>query len=233
MKTLKIIMIMVLLLVLAAGGAGLAWYVYDSLTFFTTENAQITADMLSITPEITGKLKSWDVQEGDAVTVGQILGKQDVGMLVSNTAMNVQNLANSADSILSKTEIKSPITGKVIQSSVIKGQVISPGMEIAIIADTTHFYIKAHVEETAIFKIRPGQRVDIKIDAYPQRRFTGTVESIGQATDSAFSTMPSLNTSGTFSKVTQLVPVKINIVDPGDLLLMPGMNTKIKIHLKS
>lgn len=232
MKKLKIIVLILGIMILLGGGAGIAWFIYDSTNFFTTENAQITADMITITPELTGKLKDWDIQEGDTVTAGQILGKQDVGMLVTNTAMNVQNLANSADAIIAKTEIKSPITGRVIQSNVIKGQVISPGMEIAVIADTTHFYIKANVEETDIFRIKPGQQVDIRIDAYPGRRFTGSVESIGQATDSAFNTFPSLNTSGTFSKVTQLIPVKINLLDAGELILMPGMNATVKIHVK-
>jgi multidrug resistance efflux pump len=232
MKKLKIILLILGIMILLGGGTGIAWFVYDSINFFTTENAQITADMITITPELTGKLKNWDIQEGDTVTAGQVLGKQDVEMLVTNTAMNVQNLANSADAILSKTEIKSPITGKVIQSNVIKGQVISPGMEIAVIADTAHFYIKARVEETDIFRIKPGQQVGIWIDAYPGRRFTGSVESIGQATDSAFNTFPSLNTSGTFSKVTQLIPVKINIMDTSDLVFMPGMNATVKIHVK-
>jgi len=232
MKKIKILLLILGLLILLGGGAAIAWFVYDSINFFTTENAQITADMITITPELTGKLKSWDVQEGDSVTTGQVLGKQDVGMLVTNTSMNVQTLSNSADSIIAKMEIKSPITGKVIQSNVIKGQVISPGMEIAIIADTAHFYIKAHVEETDIFRIKPGQKVDIRIDAYPSRRFTGSVESNGQATESAFNTFPSLNTSGTFSKVTQLIPVKINIMDTGDLVFMPGMNATVKIHIK-
>lgn len=189
--------------------------------------------MITITPEITGRLRSWDVQEGDAVTVGQILGRQELDMLVTNTAMNVQNLTNSADSILAKAEIKSPIPGKVVQSNVIKGQVISPGMEIAVIADTTNFYIKANVEETDIFKIKPGQPVEVRIDAYPGRQFMGSVGSIGQATESAFNTFPSLNTSGEFSKVTQLIPVKINLLDVGNMTLMPGMNATVKIHIRS
>jgi multidrug resistance efflux pump len=233
MQKIKKIIIILGVLILLGGGAVITWFVYDSIHFFTTENAQITADMITITPEITGKLKTWDVQEGDMVTVGQVLGRQEIGMLVTNTAMNVQTLANSADSIIAKTEIKSPIAGKVVQSNVINGQVVAPGMEIAIIADTAYFYIKANIEETDIFRIKPSQKVDIWIDAYPRKRFKGLVESIGQATESAFNIFPSLNTSGEFSKVTQLIPVKINIINASDLVFMLGMNATVKIHIKS
>jgi len=232
MKKLKKILIITLLLILLSGGITTAWFVYENIYFYKTENAQITADIITITPEITGKLKTWDVHEGDMVTAGQVLGRQELNMLVTNTAMNVQNLANSADSIIAKTEIKSPINGKVIQTDVIKGQVIAPGMEIAVIANTAYFYVKANIEETDILKIKPGQKVDIRIDAYPRRRFHGLVESIGQATESAFNTFPSLNTSGEFSKVTQLIPVKINIMNAGDLIFMPGINATVKIHIK-
>jgi multidrug resistance efflux pump len=93
-------------------------------------------------------------------------------------------------------------------------------------------FIKANIEETTIFKIKPGQKVDIKIDAYPGKKFSGFVESIGQATESAFSQSISLNTSGDFSKVTQLIPVKINIVNAADLTIMPGMNATVNIHIK-
>ena len=232
MKKLKKIIITLVVLILLGGGSGVTWFVYENFHYFKTENAQITADMITITPEITGKLKTWDVREGDMVTAGQVLGRQEIGMLVTNTAMNVQTLANSADSIIAKTEIKSPIAGKVVQSNVIKGQVVAPGMEIATIADTAYFFIKANIEETDIFRIRLGKEVDIWIDAYPRRRFKGSVETIGQATESAFNIFPSLNTSGEFSKVTQLIPVKINIMNTGDLVFMPGMNATVKIHIK-
>jgi len=114
---------------------------------------------------------------------------------------------------------------------VVKGEVLTPGMEIATIADTGHMYIKANIEETDIFHIQPGQKVDIEIDAYPRQTFSGYVESIGQATSSALGTSLSLNTSGTYSKVTQLIPVHIAIINTDNLILMPGMNAAVRIHI--
>ncbi len=232
MEKLKKILSILGIVVVLAGVTGLSYYVYQSIYFFSTEDAQVTCDMVTITPELTGKVKNWDIKEGDTVKSGQLLGKQDVSSMVTSSSTNSQSMANSADLIITKSEIKSPIDGKVVQSNVIKGQVISPGMEIATIADTSHFYIKAHIEETDILKIEKGQKVDIKIDAYSNQSFQGYVESIGQATTSAFSTMPSLNTSGTYSKVTQLIPVYISIMEADQLTLMPGMNAVIKIHIK-
>lgn len=232
MKNLKKILLILAVVILAAGVAAISYYVYDSVYYFSTQNAQVTSDIITLTPELTGKLKDWDVKEGDLVRAGQVLGKQDLSMVVTSTAMNPQALASSADTMISKADIKSPIDGKIVRSNVVKGQVISPGMEIAAIADTSHIYVKANVEETNIVRIRQGQKVDIKIDAYSDKTFTGYVESIGQATQSAFSQFPSLNTSGTFSKVTQLIPVKIAITNAENLNLMIGMNATVRIHVK-
>lgn len=232
MKKLKAILILVVILVLAGGGCTLYYFMYQDSHFFSTENAQVTADLVTVTPEVTGKVTSWDVKEGDDVKAGQVLGHQDIKSLVTSSVINSQALNSSADAIASKADIKSPIDGKVIQSDVVKGEVVAPGMGIATIADTANIYIKANVEETAIFKIKQGQKVDISIDAYPGKSFQGYVATIGQATESVFSAFPSLNTSGDFSKVTQLIPVKIGIVNDGNLTLLPGMNSTVKIHIK-
>ena len=232
MKKLKLVVTIIVVLAILGGGGGLYYYLYEDSHFFTTEDAQITANMVKITPEVTGKVTIWDVKEGDSVKTGQILGHQDISSLITSSAINPQALSGSGDSIASKSDIKSPIDGKVVQSNVVKGQVISPGMEVATIADTTNIFIKANIEETDIFKIKPSQKVDITIDAYPGKAFTGYVESVGQATQNAFSTAITLNTSGDYTKVTQLIPVKIGIVNAADFTLMPGMNATVKIHIK-
>jgi len=232
MKKLKTALITLGIVILVSGIIGISYFVYESIYFFTTEDAQVYSDMVTLTPELTGKVKDWTIKEGDLVKAGQVLGKQDLSTAITSTALNPQTMINSADTFVSKADIKSPIDGKVVQSNVVKGEVISPGMEIATIADMSHIYIKANIEETDIFSIKTGQTVDINIDAYPHKRFSGYVESIGQATASAFSQLPSLNTSGTFSKVTQLIPIHIAINNADDLTLMPGMNAIVKIHIK-
>lgn len=217
--------------IIAAGLLGLGYYYYQTINYFSTQNASVSADMITLTPEITGKLLEWNVAPGDEVKAGQILGRQDVSALVSTTALNPASLANSADTLVAKADLKSPIDGKIILSNVVRGQVLSPGMEIATVADSTHPYIKANIEETDIFHIQTGQAVDITLDAYPRHKFTGYVDSVGLATNSALGTTLSLNTSGTYSKVTQLIPVKIVITNAEDIVLMPGMNATVRIHI--
>jgi multidrug resistance efflux pump len=219
-------------IIIIGGLAGLAYYFYEGANFFYTDNAQVTADMITIVPEFTGKLVTWNVQEGDDVKAGQVMGVQGVDTLITNAATNPQTLANSAGAVIANAEIKSPIDGKVVQSNVINGQVVSPGMDVATVADISHIYIQANIEETSVLRIKQGQVVDVQIDAYPHRMFTGYVESIGQATQTAFSPLPNLNTSGTYSKVTQLIPVKIDIADAGNLEFMLGLNAEVKIHTK-
>lgn len=232
MKKMKIVAVLIAVLAVLGGGGALYYYLYQDSHFFSTENAQVTANMITITPEVTGKILAWNVKEGDEIKTGQILGRQDISSLITSSAINPQALNNSADAITSKADIKSPIDGKVIQSNAVKGQVVAPGTSVAVVADTANVYIKANIEETTIFKIKQGQKVDIRIDAYPGKVFSGYVENIGQATESAFSPYISLNTSGDFSKVTQLIPVKIVIANSAELTLLPGMNATVKIHIQ-
>ena len=228
-KTKLILLIVVILL--AAGGVGAILYSnYQDTHFYTTENAQVLSDMISVSPLVTGKLTEWNVKQGDMVKAGQILGRQDTGTLVQSSTVNSAALGSTADSISSKADIQSPIDGMVIQSSVVKGQMVAPGSSVVTIADVSNMYVTANVEETNIFKIKEGQLVDIRIDAYPGKTFTGYVSSIGKAANSIFNPFSNLTTSGTFSKTTQLVPVKISIADAKELPL--GFNATVNIHIQ-
>ncbi|GEA18354.1 MAG: hypothetical protein PWR22_1201 [Moorella sp. (in: firmicutes)] len=228
----KLVVILVLVLALAGAGAIAFYYYYENLNYASTDDARVAADTVTVTPEIAGKLLEWRVQEGDEVKAGQVLGRQDLESTLTSSAVNPQALGTAAGVMARKAEIRAPIDGRVLQSKAVVGQMAAPGMTLAIIADTNNLYISANIKETVIARVKVGQAVDVRIDAYPGRVFSGRVTSIGRATTSVFSLLPAQNASGNYTKVTQVIPVKIQLVDAGDVQLMPGMNATVRIHIR-
>ncbi len=87
-------------------------------------------------------------------------------------------------------------------------------------------WITANYKERQITYLKPGQKVEFSVDAYPGRTFNGTVDSIMAGTGAAFSLLPPENATGNYVKVVQRVPVKINIDSNSDpeRLLRVGMS---------
>lgn len=133
--------------------------------------------------------------------------------------------------------IVSPMDGVISKRWVLTGDVVQPGQPIYTIYDTKNIWITAQLEETKISSIKPGDYVEIDVDAYPDEKFYGKVFQIGSNTASQFSLIPPNNASGNFTKVTQRVPVKISIdgltkdskTPQGKLALLPGMSVEVRI----
>lgn len=110
--------------------------------------------------------------------------------------------------------LTSPIAGKIGRKNVVVGQYVQPGQNLfTIVADST-FWVVANFKETQLEKIQLGQPVDIKLDAYPSLDVKGRVASLSDATGARFALLPADNASGNFVKITQRVPVKIEILNP-------------------
>ncbi|MES1923691.1 HlyD family secretion protein [Salinisphaera sp. T31B1] len=127
---------------------------------------------------------------------------------------------------LSYTEVRAPQAGKVAQKSVLVGSHMSAGQAaLAIVADDP--WVVANFKETQLARLRPGQPVDIEVDAFPGRTLHGRVESIQPGSGVTFSLLPPQNATGNFVKIVQRVPVKIVFDDPAavdDIGLTPGMS---------
>jgi membrane fusion protein (multidrug efflux system) len=93
-------------------------------------------------------------------------------------------------------------------------------------------WVVANFKETELYKIRPGQRVDIAIDAYPGRVFRGHVASIQAGSGVAFSLLPPENATGNFVKVVQRVPVKIEFDELPDVHIGPGMSVVPAVKIR-
>jgi multidrug resistance efflux pump len=132
--------------------------------------------------------------------------------------------------VAEKAVLKAPIAGQVILSTAVVGQMAAPGMSLAVIADTDSLYVSANIKEGDIAGVKIGQSVDISVDAFRGRHFHGRVESIGRATASTFSLLPSQGGGGNYTKVVQVIPIKVTIMDQGPARLMIGMNASVRIH---
>ena len=95
-------------------------------------------------------------------------------------------------------------------------------------------WVLANFKETQLDDMRPGQRVKIKIDAYPSQKFEGHVDSIQAGTGSRFSLLPPENATGNYVKVVQRVPVKILFDKKSDeqLPLAPGMSVEPEVKVR-
>jgi membrane fusion protein (multidrug efflux system) len=86
-------------------------------------------------------------------------------------------------------------------------------------------WVTANFKEIQLDRMRPGEPVTLKIDAYPGRVIRGHVDSVQPGSGTAFSLLPAQNATGNYVKIVQRVPVKI-VMDhpPTDVALGPGMS---------
>jgi len=227
----KKVILSVLGVAIAAVLSIVAYYWVEGSRYVQTDDARVASNVVAVMPEIPGKLLEWRVKEGDMVAAGDVLGRQDLGSALTSGALNPQGLGAVAGVFAEKAVIKAPISGQVIQSTAVVGEMAAPGMSLAIIGDTDGLYVSANIKEGSIAKVKQGQNVDLWIDAFPGRKFHGRIDSIGRATASTFSLLPTQSGGGNYTKVVQVVPIKINIMDQGDARLMIGMNAYIRIRL--
>lgn len=130
--------------------------------------------------------------------------------------------------------VVAPTSGHIAKKNLEPGQLIAPGQPVmAIVADAAVWVI-ANLKETQLNEVRPGQRVAIEVDAFPDKTFTGTVASIQYATGARFSMLPPDNASGNYTKVVQRVPVRIDLTDPAaaSSALRPGMSVNVAIDIR-
>ncbi|MGX8700290.1 HlyD family secretion protein [Caproiciproducens sp.] len=209
MKKYKKVLIALLFIVVIGVCAGGFYYFSSNANTLKTDNARVTAKMYAVTGSSASKLLEWNVSKGDLVVKNQVIGRQET-------------LPN----------ISSPVDGTVVKCDAVAGESASPATQLAVIADTDNMYIGVNIEETQITKVAVGQKADVTIDAYGDRVFSGRVTEIDSATQTFFTNgLASFSTSGDYTKVTQLIPVKVSIDNPDELPMLYGMNCEVKIHL--
>jgi membrane fusion protein (multidrug efflux system) len=135
---------------------------------------------------------------------------------------------------LSYTTIVAPRTGRVARRTVQQGAYLQTGQALlALVPDD--IWVVANFKETQLERMRPGQPVEIHVDAYPHHEFHGKVDSLQAGSGAVFSLLPPENAVGNYVKVVQRVPVKIifdELVDLSQFNLAPGLSVEPKVRVQ-
>lgn len=172
-------------------------------------------------------------REAARSTVSEVSQRQenaDAAILRAEAAVDMARLN------LSYTVITAPADGYLGRRTIEQGQLVSPGQTITTLIPDGKKWVVANFKETQMARIRPGQKVEITVDAMPGKRFAGTVTAISQATGSKYSMVPTDNSAGNFVKIQQRVPVRIDfngsLDDTANSRMAAGMMCEIKVDVK-
>ena len=138
----------------------------------------------------------------------------------------------TAQNNLGYTTVFAPEAGVVAQRTVAIGNYVNAGAQIAAIVPV-HIYVTANFKETQLAHMRTGQGATVHVDACPDAKINGHVDSIQHGSGQAFGVLPPENATGNFVKVVQRVPVKI-VLDqyPGECPLGPGLSVEPKVKVR-
>ena len=134
----------------------------------------------------------------------------------------------AAELNLSYTKVVAPADGYVTKKSVESGNQIQTGQPLMAVVPLDDIWVTANYKETQLAKVKVGQKVEIKVDTYTSKKFSGRIESIMAGTGAVFSLFPPENVTGNYVKVVQRIPVRI-ILDKGtdpEHILRIGMSVE-------
>ncbi len=213
----RLLIINIVVIIVLIGGGAISYYYYDQATnYVKTDNATVAGQAISITSPAAGKLTNWSGKQGKHFDANKTIG----GIEVTETSGKTVNMP-----------IKMPEDGTIALNNTSKNAFVAAGTQLAQAYNLNQLYITANIDENDIDQVKTGQKVDISIDAFSGTKFTGRVEQIGTATAATFSLIPSSNSNGNYTKVSQVIPVKISLDDYKGAKLLPGMNVTVKIHI--
>jgi membrane fusion protein (multidrug efflux system) len=161
-----------------------------------------------------------------------LMKRSDLGSEEAKRAQ-AEALLQQAELNKSYTKIYAVESGFITRKAVEVGNFVATGQNLmALVSD--NFWVVANFKETQLAKMRPGEEVSIKVDAYPSLHLKGKVDSIQSGTGSRFSMLPPENATGNYVKVVQRVPVKIVFTEavPNEFRLGPGMSVEPEVRVQ-
>jgi membrane fusion protein (multidrug efflux system) len=149
--------------------------------------------------------------------------------------MEAQAALAAAKLDLENTVIRAPVDGIVGNRSVQAGQYVRPGAQMMVLVPTGSTYVVANFKETQLARMRPGQPVEVSVDAFRTTRLKGVIESFAPASGAKFSLLPPENATGNFTKIVQRVPVRIRLADDNLIVrrLVPGLSVEVAVDTRA
>ena len=195
----------------------------------TYDQARFTLD--------TDRAKLESIKQQAAVLLAKLSGNADLVVEQHPLYQQAQAALDEAKRQLDHATVRAPFSGTVTEVDSLQ-----PGLylvaataaltnrgAVGLISDDD-MWVEANVKETDLTYLKPGDTVDVTIDAYPGHDWTGTVDSIAPASGAEFSVLPAQNASGNWVKVVQRVPVRILVKhQPDDPVLRAGMSAYVAI----
>jgi multidrug resistance efflux pump len=222
----RLLVLLLLIGAVVAGGYFGYRYWQDQALYITTDNALVTGSLVQVGSLNAGRLLSVAVDVGDRVAADQEVATVTLPAALTTTGSGTRKMGfrDTGDQVMG---VLSPIDGVVVARQANPGDTIAAGQALLILVDPNKLWVQAQIEETKIGRVHPGQPVEVTVDTLGQV-LPGRVVAINRVTAATFSLIPQDNTSGNFTKVTQLVPVKIAVAY-GQTPLVLGSSVEVKI----
>jgi multidrug resistance efflux pump len=257
----RVLVILAVVVLVIAGG----YFDWNAFQYEDTDDAQVDGYVMPLSPRINGYIKAVYVDEGQLVHAGEAimtidaqdyeiaeeLAQVNLSEALSTAASSHHNanvqIADAevarreiqlaqADLNLSYTVICSPVKGIVGKRRVEVGQNVNIGEELVDVLPLDDVWVTANFKETQLARLRPGQPVEVNVDAYG-RKWKGRIANLGGGTGSIFSLLPE-NPTGNYVKVVQRVPVRIDFDRTlgrdfnVEGLLKPGLSVEPKVKVR-
>lgn len=196
--------------------------------YVSTDNAQLSGQPVQVGAMNAGRVVALMPNIGSSVHKGDVVAQVALPSQVG-IGQNGQPKMGFLGAGDTQVDVQSPLDGMVIAEPVAVGATVAAGQPIVSVVDPSQLWVNANIEETNIGRVHVGQAVSVHVDALGAD-VPGKVEAVTPATAGVFSILPASNTSGNFTKVTQLVPVRIS-VNLGNQPLLLGANVEVKIRV--
>jgi membrane fusion protein (multidrug efflux system) len=160
----------------------------------------------------------------DNALAAEVYAKANMEAAAADLALAEQNLADA--------QITAPEDGIITMRTAEQGAYVNVGQQLFMLVGTER-WITANFKEVQITDMRPGNKVDIDVDAYPDLNLKGHIDSFQHGTGARFSPFPPENATGNFVKIVQRIPVKI-LIDttiPDNVVLGPGLSVIPTVHV--